>query len=52
MFRITQQTQADSKIIEVLMTEAFGSKRYDRSVWALRPTGPVAALCLVGYDDD
>ena len=52
MFRITQQTQADSQVIEVLMTQAFGSKRYDRSVWALRPTGPVASLCLVGYDDD
>ena len=52
MFRITQQTQADSQVIEVLMTEAFGSKRYGRSVWALRPAGPVAALCLVGYDDD
>ena len=52
MFKITQQTQADSQVIEALMTEAFGSTRYDRSVWALRPTGPVAALCLVGYADD
>ena len=52
MFRITQQTQADSQVIEALMTEAFGSNRYDRSVWALRPGPPVAALCLVGYEDD
>ncbi|MGB2099738.1 MAG: GNAT family N-acetyltransferase [Candidatus Puniceispirillaceae bacterium] len=52
MFKITQQTQADSQAIETLMAEAFGSKRYDRSVWKLRPGAPVAALCFVGYDDD
>ncbi|MDC1118744.1 N-acetyltransferase [Alphaproteobacteria bacterium] len=52
MFKITQQTQADSQVVEALMTEAFGLNRYDRSVWALRPGEPVAALCLVGYDDD
>ena len=52
MFRITQQTQADSAVIEDLMIEAFGPQRYDRSVWALRPGAPVASLCLVGYDDD
>ena len=52
MFKITQQTQADSQVVEALMTEAFGPNRYDRSVWALRPGEPVAALCLVGYDDD
>ena len=52
MLKITQQTQADSQVIEALMTEAFGPNRYDRSVWALRPGTPVAALCLVGYDDD
>jgi len=52
MFKITQQTQADSQVIEALMTEAFGPNRYNRSVWALRPGEPVAALCLVGYDDD
>ena len=52
MFKITQQTQADSQIIEELMTEAFGPNRYDRSVWVLRPGAPVAALCLVGYDND
>ena len=52
MFKITQQTQADSQVIEALMTEAFGPDRYNRSVWALRPGEPVAALCLVGYDDD
>ena len=52
MFKITQQTQADSQVIEALMTEAFGPKRYDRSVWALRPGAPVAALCLVCYDDN
>jgi predicted N-acetyltransferase YhbS len=52
MFKITQQTQADSQVIEALMTEAFGPNRYDRSVWALRPGAPVAALCLVGYDGD
>jgi len=52
MFKITQQTQADSQVIEALMTEAFGPKRYDRSVWALRPGAPVAPLCFVGYDDD
>ena len=52
MFKITRETQADSHVIEVLMTEVFGPKRYDRSVWALRPSTPVAALCLVGYDDD
>ena len=51
MFKITQQTQADSQVIEALMTESFGPKRYDRSVWALRPGEPVAALCLVCYDD-
>ena len=50
MFKITQQTQADSQVVEALMTEAFGLNRYDRSVWALRPGEPVAALCLVGYD--
>ena len=52
MFKITQQTQLDSQVIEALMTDAFGSNLYDRSVWALRPGAPVAALCLVGYDDD
>ena len=52
MFNITQQTQADSQVIEALMTEAFGPNRYDRSVWALRLGAPVAVLCLVGYDDD
>ena len=52
MFKITQQTQADSQVIEALMTETFGPNRYDRSVWSLRPGAPVAALCLVGYDDD
>ena len=52
MFKIAQQTQADSQVVEALMTEAFGPNRYDRSVWALRPGEPVAALCLVGYDDD
>ena len=52
MFKITQQTQADSQVVEALMTEAFGLNRYDRSVWALRPGEPLAALCLVGYDDD
>ena len=52
MFKITQQTQADSQAIETLMTEAFGPKRYDRSVWALRPLAPVASLCLIGYDDN
>ena len=52
MFKITQQTQADIHVIEALMTGAFGPKWYDRSVWALRPGEPVAALCLFGYDDD
>jgi predicted N-acetyltransferase YhbS len=52
MFKITQQTQADSQVIEALMIEAFGPNRYNRSVWALRPGAPVASLCLVGYDDD
>ena len=52
MFKIAQQTQADSHVIETLMTEAFGPKRYDRSVWGLRLGAPLAALCLVGYDDD
>ena len=52
MFTITSQTQVDGQVIEALMTEAFGPKRYDRSVWALRPGAPVAALCLVCYDDD
>ena len=52
MFKIMQETQADNQIIEVLMTEVFGPKRYDRSVWALRPGKPVPTLCLVGYDDD
>ena len=52
MFKITQQTQADSQVIEALIIEAFGPNRYNRLVWALRPGAPVAALCLVGYDDD
>ena len=52
MFKITQQTQVDSQVIEALMTEAFGPKRYDRSVWALRPGTPVTSLCLIGYDND
>ena len=52
MLKITQQTQADSQVIEALMIEAFGPNRYNRSVWALRPGAPLAALCLVGYDDD
>ena len=52
MFKIKQETQADSQVIEVLMTVVFGPKRYDRSVWALRPGKPVPTLCLVGYDDD
>ena len=52
MFKITQQTQGDSQVIDALMKRAFGPKRFDRSVWALRPGEPVAALCIVGYDDD
>ena len=52
MFKITQQTQADSQVIEALMIEAFGPNRYNRLVWTLRLGAPVAALCLVGYDDD
>ena len=52
MFKIKQQTQADSQVIEALMIEAFGPNRYNRSVWALRSGEPLAALCLVGYDDD
>ena len=52
MFKITQQKQEDSKVIEALMAEAFGPNRYDRSVLALRPGAPVVALGLVGYDDD
>ena len=52
MFKIKQQTHADSQVIEAFMTEAFWPKRYDRSVWKLRLGAPVAALCFVGYDDD
>ena len=52
MFKITQQTHADSQVIGALMIEAFGPKPYDRSVWELRLGAPLAALCFIGYEDD
>lgn len=32
------------------MREAFGARRLERSVWALRPGAPVAELCLILRD--
>ena len=47
MSDIYVQTDQDLPAIESLMAEAFGPKRHQRSVWALRPGPPVASLCLV-----
>ena len=47
MPEISVQTDADLAAIETLMAEAFGPKRYSRSVWQLRPGPPVPELCLV-----
>ena len=47
MSDISLQTDQDLDAIEALMAEAFGRRRHERSVWALRPGPPVGQLCLV-----
>ena len=50
MSDIRVQTAADEARIKTLMRGAFGDRRFERSVWELRPGAPVADLCLVIYD--
>ena len=50
MADILLQSDGDEARIEELMREAFGDRRFERSVWMLRPGEPVADLCLVIRD--
>ena len=51
MYEIALQTEADSKIVDALMDEAFGLDRHARSVWNLRSGAPVAEMCFVLRDN-
>lgn len=51
MYEIALQTDADSKIVDALMDEAFGLNRHARSVWNLRPGMPIAEMCFVLRDN-
>ena len=51
MYEITLQTEADSKVVDALMDEAFGLDRHGRSVWNLRPGAPIAEMCFVLRDN-
>lgn len=50
MIQISLQTQKDAAAIEDLMAGAFGARRFERSVWVLRPGPPVPELCLTIND--
>ena len=47
MVELSKQTAADNAEIETLMGRAFGPARYNRSVWLLRSSPPIADLSLV-----
>ena len=51
MIQISIQKPDDDAAIDQLMAEAFGVKRFERSVWVLRPGPPVPSLCLTINDD-
>ena len=51
MYEIALQTDADTKIVDALMDEAFGLNRHARSVWNLRPGAPIAEMCFVLRDN-
>ena len=50
MTEILVQTDTDAPRVEQLMREAFGARRFERSVWVLRPGPPVDELCLTIRD--
>lgn len=51
MYQISLQKADDLPAIQMLMAEAFGPRRHDRSVWQLRPGPAVSSLCLVARDE-
>lgn len=50
MMQISIQNHEDLPAIDRLITAAFGAKRFERSVWMLRPGEPVPELCLMMKD--
>ena len=51
MIQISLQKPDDDAAVEQLMASAFGDRRFERSVWVLRPGPPVPELCLTINDD-